>query len=112
MVGHAGDSTFNDMGDDDPETTFGQDAEKLNGGALAYLHINAPPRLWSRAPRRPTCWRHANNRAADPVRTVELTNVGVGGSSRVRQPARCLDQGGERTDFRNFMTSQTLAESY
>jgi N-ethylmaleimide reductase len=30
--------TFNDMGDDDPETTFGHVAEKLNGGALAYLH--------------------------------------------------------------------------
>jgi hypothetical protein len=34
--------TFNDMGDDDPETTFGYVAEKLNGGALAYLHIVNP----------------------------------------------------------------------
>jgi N-ethylmaleimide reductase len=34
--------TFNDMGDDDPETTFGRVAEKLNGGALAYLHIINP----------------------------------------------------------------------
>ena len=34
--------TFNDMGDDDPETTFGHIAEKLNGGALAYLHIVNP----------------------------------------------------------------------
>jgi N-ethylmaleimide reductase len=34
--------TFNDMGDDDPETTFGRVAEKLNGGALAYLHIVNP----------------------------------------------------------------------
>ena len=34
--------TFNDMGDDDPETTFGHVAEKLNGGALAYLHIVNP----------------------------------------------------------------------
>ena len=34
--------TFNDMGDDDPETTFGSVAEKLNGGALAYLHIVNP----------------------------------------------------------------------
>jgi N-ethylmaleimide reductase len=33
--------TFNDMGDDDPETTFGHVAEKLNGG-LAYLHIVNP----------------------------------------------------------------------
>ena len=33
---------FNDMGDDDPETTFGRVAEKLNGGALAYLHIVNP----------------------------------------------------------------------
>jgi N-ethylmaleimide reductase len=32
--------TFNDMGDDDPETTFGH--RKLNGGALAYLHIVNP----------------------------------------------------------------------
>jgi N-ethylmaleimide reductase len=34
--------TFNDMGDDEPETTFGHVAEKLNGGALAYLHIVNP----------------------------------------------------------------------
>jgi hypothetical protein len=34
--------TFNDMGDDDPETTFGHVAEKLNGRALAYLHIVNP----------------------------------------------------------------------
>jgi N-ethylmaleimide reductase len=34
--------TFNDMGDDVPETTFGRVAEKLNGGALAYLHIVNP----------------------------------------------------------------------
>lgn len=34
--------TFNEMGDDDPETTFGRVAEKLNGGALAYLHIINP----------------------------------------------------------------------
>jgi N-ethylmaleimide reductase len=34
--------TFNDMGDDDPETTFGHVAEKLNGGALAYLHVVNP----------------------------------------------------------------------
>ena len=34
--------TFNDMGDDDPETTFGHVAEILNGGALAYLHIVNP----------------------------------------------------------------------
>jgi N-ethylmaleimide reductase len=34
--------TFNDMGDDAPETTFGHIAEKLNGGALAYLHIVNP----------------------------------------------------------------------
>jgi N-ethylmaleimide reductase len=34
--------TFNDMGDDDPETTFGRVAEKLNGGSLAYLHIINP----------------------------------------------------------------------
>ncbi len=37
-----GRGTFNDMGDDDPETTFGHVAEKLNGGALAYLHIVNP----------------------------------------------------------------------
>ena len=35
-------STFNDIGDDDPETTFGHIAEKLNGSALAYLHIVNP----------------------------------------------------------------------
>ena len=34
--------TFNDMGDDHPETTFGRVAEKLNGSALAYLHIVNP----------------------------------------------------------------------
>jgi N-ethylmaleimide reductase len=34
--------TFNDMGDDDPETTFGDVAEKLNGSALTYLHIINP----------------------------------------------------------------------
>ena len=34
--------TFNDMGDDDPVTTFGTITEKLNGGALAYLHIVNP----------------------------------------------------------------------
>ena len=34
--------TFNDMGDDDPDTTFGYIAEKLNSGALAYLHVVNP----------------------------------------------------------------------
>jgi N-ethylmaleimide reductase len=34
--------TFNDMGDDDPETTFGYVAEKLNEYPLAYLHIVNP----------------------------------------------------------------------
>jgi len=29
--------TFNDMGDDDPETTFGRVAEKLNGGSNPIL---------------------------------------------------------------------------
>lgn len=33
---------FNDIGDDDPETTFGYLAEKLNDYALAYLHIVNP----------------------------------------------------------------------
>ena len=35
-------STFNDMGDDDPESTFGYIAEKLNGYGLAYLHLVNP----------------------------------------------------------------------
>jgi len=34
--------SFNDMGDDNPETTFGYIAEKLNSGALAYLHVVNP----------------------------------------------------------------------
>jgi len=34
--------TFNDMGDDNPEETFGYVADKLNGYALAYLHIVNP----------------------------------------------------------------------
>jgi hypothetical protein len=34
--------TFNEMGDDDPEATFGRVAGKINGGALAYLHIVNP----------------------------------------------------------------------
>lgn len=33
---------FNDIGDDDPETTFGYLAEKLNDYALAYLSIMNP----------------------------------------------------------------------
>jgi N-ethylmaleimide reductase len=34
--------TFNDMGDADPETTFGYIAEKLSECGLAYLHIVNP----------------------------------------------------------------------
>jgi N-ethylmaleimide reductase len=34
--------TFNDMGDDNPEETFGFIAEKLNSYGLAYLHIVNP----------------------------------------------------------------------
>jgi N-ethylmaleimide reductase len=34
--------TFNDMGDDDPETTFGYVAGKLNDYRLAYLHVVNP----------------------------------------------------------------------
>lgn len=33
---------FNDIGDDDPETTFGSIAETLSGYGLAYLHIVNP----------------------------------------------------------------------
>jgi N-ethylmaleimide reductase len=33
---------FNDMGDDNPEDTFGYIAEKLNAHGLAYLHIVNP----------------------------------------------------------------------
>jgi len=35
-------STFNDIGDDDPEETFGYIAEKLNDFKLAYLHVVNP----------------------------------------------------------------------
>jgi N-ethylmaleimide reductase len=35
-------STFNDTSDDDPETTYGYAAEKLNDYDLAYLHIVNP----------------------------------------------------------------------
>ena len=34
--------TFNDVGDDDPEATFGYIAKKLSGHALAYLHLVNP----------------------------------------------------------------------
>jgi N-ethylmaleimide reductase len=34
--------TFNDMGDDNPDATFGYIAEKLNSGTLAYLHVVNP----------------------------------------------------------------------
>lgn len=34
--------TFNDMGDDDPEATFGHVAERLDARQLAYLHIVNP----------------------------------------------------------------------
>ena len=34
--------TFNDMGDDNPEVTFGYIAEQLNSYPLAYLHIVNP----------------------------------------------------------------------
>ena len=34
--------TFNDMGDDDPESTFGYIAERLSGYGLAYLHVVNP----------------------------------------------------------------------
>jgi len=34
--------TFNDMGDDNPEETFGYIAEQLNAYQLAYLHIVNP----------------------------------------------------------------------
>jgi N-ethylmaleimide reductase len=34
--------SFNDIGDDDPETTFGSIAETLSGYDLAYLHIVNP----------------------------------------------------------------------
>ena len=34
--------TFNDIGDDDPEATFGYIAEQLNQYSLAYLHIVNP----------------------------------------------------------------------
>jgi N-ethylmaleimide reductase len=33
---------FNDMGDEDPETTFGYIADQLNGHQLAYLHLVNP----------------------------------------------------------------------
>jgi N-ethylmaleimide reductase len=35
-------STFNDMGDDQPEVTFGHIADKLNEYKLAYLHVINP----------------------------------------------------------------------
>jgi N-ethylmaleimide reductase len=34
--------SFNDIGDDDPETTFGSIAERLNDCGLAYLHLVNP----------------------------------------------------------------------
>ncbi|CAH1386006.1 alkene reductase [Candidatus Nitrotoga sp. M5] len=34
--------TFNDISDDDPETTFGYIAEKLNNYQIAYLHLVNP----------------------------------------------------------------------
>jgi N-ethylmaleimide reductase len=35
-------STFNDIGDDQPDVTFGHIAEKLNDYKLAYLHVINP----------------------------------------------------------------------
>ena len=35
--------TFNDMHDDDPETTFGTAAARLSDLGLAYLHTSEPP---------------------------------------------------------------------
>ena len=49
--------TFNDMGDDDPETTFGHVAEKLNGGARAYLHFVNPAVAATRRGSSPTLVR-------------------------------------------------------
>jgi N-ethylmaleimide reductase len=34
--------TFNDIGDDDPEATFGYISEKLNESSIAYLHLINP----------------------------------------------------------------------
>ncbi|MGH8647502.1 MAG: hypothetical protein ACREX4_24805 [Gammaproteobacteria bacterium] len=34
--------TFNDIGDEDPETTFGYIAERLSDYQLAYLHLVNP----------------------------------------------------------------------
>jgi hypothetical protein len=42
--------TFNDMGDDDPETTFGHVAEKLNGGARLSAHCQPCRPSWEPAP--------------------------------------------------------------
>jgi N-ethylmaleimide reductase len=47
-------STFNDISDDDPETTFGTIAEKLNNYRLAYLHIVNPAKDDLEANRPPT----------------------------------------------------------
>src|SRR5207237_4002889 len=53
--------TFNDMGDDDPETTFGHIAEKLNGGAPIYTLSTRPSRRSRRDQTRP--WRGEDARA-------------------------------------------------
>jgi N-ethylmaleimide reductase len=54
--------TFNDMGDDEPETTFGYLAEKLNGCPLAYLHVVNP--ALGREGDRTQPWSSENARAA------------------------------------------------
>lgn len=45
--------TFNDVGDDDPETTFATIAEKLNDYRLAYLHLVNPAKNDLEAGREP-----------------------------------------------------------
>jgi N-ethylmaleimide reductase len=45
--------TFNDIGDSDPEATFGTTAEQLSGQELAYLHLVNPATAELDAGRRP-----------------------------------------------------------
>jgi N-ethylmaleimide reductase len=56
--------TFNDVSDDDPETTFAAIAERLNGYRLAYLHLVNPAKSDLEAGREP------NPRAMNMVKLV------------------------------------------
>jgi N-ethylmaleimide reductase len=107
--------TFNDMGDDNPEETFGYIAEKLNAYGLAYLHIVNPALAETEKGKElSTTAPTSGQRMLDLIRRKYTNTLVIAGGFNHETAEQWLQQG--RADLiafgRKFISNPDLPERF